>query len=65
MPRYPCADRSSFIPNDRKSPANPALDIGWSEGTLRDGRPWRAECWAEDGVTSLTFFLSTTGPPRR
>ena len=25
------------------------------------GRPWRAELWAEDGITMLTFFFSTLG----
>ena len=59
MPRYPRPDRSTFQPNFRKSDEHPALDIGWTEGTLADGRAWRAECWAEDGLTSLTFFFST------
>lgn len=61
MPLYPRPDRSAFTPNFRKSDENPAVDIGWAEGTLKDGRPYRAECWAEDGLTSLTFFLSTIG----
>lgn len=61
MPQYPRPDRSTFKPNFHKSAENPALDIGWAEGTLKDGRPYRAECWAEDGLTSLTFFLSTIG----
>lgn len=61
MPRYPSPDRSTFKPNFQKSRDNPALDIGWAEGTLKDGRPYRAECWAEDGLTSLTLFFSTIG----
>ena len=58
---YPRPDRSDYTPNRRKTPENEALDIGWDEGVLRDGRPFRAECWAEDGVTHLTFFFSTHG----
>jgi hypothetical protein len=65
MPRYPRPDRSTFQPNFRKSDEHPALDIGWAEGTLTDGRPYRAECWAEDGVTSLTLFFSTKRWERR
>ena len=61
MPRSPRPERSTFKPNFHKSDENPALDIGWAEGTLKDGRPYRAECWAEDGVTSLTLFFSTIG----
>jgi hypothetical protein len=59
MPKYQRPDRSAFTPNSQKSEENPALDIGWAEGKLKDGRAYRAECWAEDGVTSLTFFFST------
>ena len=61
MPRYPRPDRSGFTPNLHKTAENPALDIGWAEGKLKDGRPYRAECWAEDGVTSLALFFSTIG----
>ena len=58
---YPKPDRSDHNPNFVKSAENEALDIGWNEGFLSDGRPYRAECWAEDQVTMLTFFFSTNG----
>jgi hypothetical protein len=58
---YPKPDRSGYAPNFRKTDENPSLDIGWSEGVLGDGRPYRVECWAEDGITMLTFFLSAQG----
>jgi hypothetical protein len=58
---YPKPDRSNFIPNFRKTEEHPALDIGWDEGRLSDGRPYRVECWAEDQATSLTYFFSTAG----
>src|SRR5690348_9826155 len=61
MPRYPRPDRSGFSPNLHRTAENPALDIGWAEGKLKDGRPYRAECWAEGGITSLTLFFSTLG----
>lgn len=54
-------DRSDVTPNFTKSPDNPATDIGWNEGFLSDGRPYRVEQWAEDQVTSVTFFMSTSG----
>jgi hypothetical protein len=37
------------------------LDIGWAEGVLSDGRPYRIECWADDGVTMVTYFVSSKG----
>lgn len=57
----PKPDRSAYRPNFIKTAENPQLDIGWNEGFLTDGRPYRVECWAEDQVTSLTFFFSTSG----
>ncbi len=54
-------DRSDFTPNRRKSEENDAIDIGWAEGTFRDGRPFRIECWAADQITSLTIFTPTLG----
>jgi hypothetical protein len=52
---YPSPDRSGYKPGQSRD----VKDIGWGEGVLVDGRPYRAECWAEGGVTVLTFFFST------
>ncbi len=54
-------DRSDVTPNFTKSPDNPAIDLGWNEGFLSDGRPYRVEQWAEEQVTSVTFFMPTSG----
>lgn len=61
MITYPKPDRSRFTPNRVKTEANDTLDIGWAEGVMRDGRPWRAESWCQDQVTFLTFFFSALG----
>jgi hypothetical protein len=58
---YAKPDRSKQPYNHRKTADNETLDIGWYEGVLADGRPYRAECWAQDQVTCLTFFFSTQG----
>ena len=58
---YPKPDRSTFKPNRTKTAENPALDIGWDEGFLSDGRPYRAEAWAEDQATMLTYLFSVRG----
>ncbi len=58
---YPKPDRSNQTQNFVKSEENPAIDLGWNEGLLSDGRPYRVECWAEYQITMLTFFFSTTG----
>jgi hypothetical protein len=58
---FPRPDRSDYAPNFTKSADNPAVDVGWAEGTLSDGRPYRTECWAQDGNTYLSFFFSRLG----
>jgi hypothetical protein len=54
---FPAPDRSDFVPITTKSAENDLLDIGWNSGILSDSRPFRMECWAQDGVTMLTFFI--------
>src|SRR5919108_979088 len=58
---YPKPDRSAFQPNFVKTPENDVLDIGWNEGQLTDGRPYRMEFWCQDQVSVLTYFFSTKG----
>lgn len=58
---FPKPDRSDQTFKAYKTTENPSLDIGWNEGWLSDLRPYRVECWAEDGVTSNTYFMSTIG----
>ena len=57
----PKPDRSDTSPNLAKTAENPVLDLGWNEGILSDSRPYRVEAWAEDQISSLTFFMSTNG----
>ena len=58
---YPKPDRSDQIRNFVKSEENEAIDVGWNEGSLSDGRQYHVECWAEDQITMLTFFFSSVG----
>jgi hypothetical protein len=59
--KYPQPDRSDFTPNLTKTAENEDLDLGWTEGVLSDGRPYRAECWATGGLTLVTMFFATEG----
>ena len=58
---YPKPDRSKLIPNFVKTADNDVLDIGWAEGFLSDGHPYRAEYWAQDQIGMVTFFFSIKG----
>ena len=61
MKSYPKPDRSDYKVNTSKSAHDEVIDVGWDEGFLSDARPYRAECWAESGITMVTFFFSTQG----
>ena len=36
-------------------------NIGWDAGLLEGNRPYFLECWATNGITMLTYFVSTDG----
>jgi hypothetical protein len=58
QPRFPIPDRSNQ-PVRAEKDEDGVLDIGWCDGVLSDGRPFRAEMWAQDQVSCLTIFFST------
>jgi hypothetical protein len=60
QPRFPIPDRSDQTIRMKKDEAG-VIDIGWCDGVLSDGRPFRVEMWAQDGVDMLTIFFSTAG----
>jgi hypothetical protein len=58
QPKYPIPDRSDQSPQFVRD-EDGCLDIGWCDGVMTDGRPFRAEMWAQEGVSMLTIFFST------
>lgn len=54
-------DRSDYTPTFSKTDDDEQLDVGWAIGTLSDGRPYRAELWAQDQLTCVTVFLPLAG----
>ena len=58
--KYPSIDRTNYQVCKVKN-GDGILDIGWTEGILSDGRPYRAELWAQDQITVLTVFFSVLG----
>ena len=37
------------------------VNIGWDTGLLGADRPYFLECWAANGITMLTYFVSVIG----
>jgi hypothetical protein len=58
---YPKPDRSDYEPRRARTGDDTAIDLGWDEAFLKDGRPYRVEAWSDEGVTMLTYFFSTRG----
>jgi hypothetical protein len=40
---------------------DPEYNLGWDTGLLDGNRPYFMECWATNGITMLTYFVSTKG----
>jgi len=58
--KYPKPDRSNYKPKFSKRD-DEQVDLGWNEGFLSDGRPYRLEAWAWEHITMVTYFFSTKG----
>jgi hypothetical protein len=57
----PLIDRSDFSPSFTKTAENEVIDVGYAEGKLSNGCPYRLECWAQNQITSITVFVSVAG----
>ncbi len=56
---FPRPDRSSFRPKLDRRDEDYEIDLGWSEGSFTDGRPYRAELWVWRHLLVVTFYFST------
>ncbi len=59
-PAYPMPDRSDQTIHHSRD-EDGVIDIGWCDGVMADGRAFRAEMWAQGGVSMLTIFFSRIG----
>ena len=54
---YPLVDHAEWRHESRTKAGD--VNIGWDIGLLEDNRPWFGECWATEGITMLTYYIST------
>ena len=52
---FPEEDRGTEWYDDKE------VNIGWDTGLLGADRPYFLECWAANGITMLTYFVSVIG----
>lgn len=53
--KYPKPDRSNYQPS---TDLDGDVELGFYEGVLADGRPFRAEIWWWDGLAGVTYLFS-------
>lgn len=53
---YPLVDHAERHFDGRTETGD--VNIGWNVGLLEGNRPWFGECWATEGITMLTYFVS-------
>jgi hypothetical protein len=58
--RFPFPNRSDQTVKHVKD-KDGVIDIGWTEGLMSDGRPFRMEFWADNEGSMLTVFFSASG----
>lgn len=56
---YPMIDHAEWI-FEKTDPETGDINLGWHAGVIGRNRPFFAECWATEGITMLTIFISTT-----
>lgn len=54
---YPLVDHAEWHYESRTEDGD--VNIGWNIGLVEGSRPWFGECWATEGITMLTYFIST------
>jgi len=54
---FPLVDHAEWHHESRTKAGD--VNIGWNIGLLEGNRPWFGECWSTEGITMLTYFIST------
>ena len=55
----PC--RGDYVPSPYEPNEEGVMDVGYKNGVMSDGRPYRLECWRMDELLMLTVLFSNQG----
>ncbi|MDY2636883.1 MAG: hypothetical protein SOV56_02960 [Phascolarctobacterium sp.] len=55
----PC--RVDYVPSPYEPNEEGVMDVGYKNGVMSDGRPYRLECWRMDELLMLTVLFSNQG----
>ncbi len=58
---FPVPCRVYYVPSPYEPDEDGVQDVGYYNGKLCDGRPYRLECWRMDDMLMLTVLFSDAG----
>ena len=59
--KYNAPCRVDYVPSPYEPDEDGVMDVGYKNGVLSDGRPFRLECWRMDEMLMLTVLFSNEG----
>ncbi|MGM9519978.1 MAG: hypothetical protein ACI3WS_04795 [Phascolarctobacterium sp.] len=59
--KYNAPCRVDYVPSPYEPDEDGVMDVGYKNGVLSDGRPFRLECWCMDEMLMLTVLFSNEG----
>lgn len=59
--KYNAPCRVDYVPSPYEPDEDGVMDVGYKNGVLSDGRPFRLECWRMDDMLMLTVLFSDQG----
>ena len=59
--KYNAPCRVDYVPSPYEPDEDGVMDVGYKNGLLSDGRPYRLECWRMDELLMLTVLFSNQG----
>ena len=56
--KYNAPCRVDYVPSPYEPDEDGVMDVGYKNGVLSDGRPFRLECWRMDDMLMVTIMFS-------
>ena len=61
MKKFAAPCRVNYVPSPYEPDEDGVMDVGYKNGVMSDGRPFRLECWRMDEMLMLTVLFSSEG----
>ena len=61
MKKFAAPCRVNYVPSPYEPDEDGVMDVGYKNGVMSDGRPFRLECWRMEEMLMLTVLFSSQG----